>query len=147
MNDVLLTISAGALRRYLTEKHDLPEKPLIAMAPISTRQDGAATAMGNQVSAILVDLATDEADPVRRLQRIHAGVSQSKAYHNAVDAQGLIDASQLIPFSLASLAARLYTSSRVTEKINPIFNCIITNVPGSQAPLYCGAHAWSATWG
>ena len=76
VNDVLLTISAGALRRYLIEKRDLPDKPLIAMAPISTCQEGAATTMGNQVSAILVDLATDEADPVRRLQRIHAGVSQ-----------------------------------------------------------------------
>ena len=96
--------------------------------------------MGNRVSAILVNLATDEADPVRRLLRIQAGASQSKAYHQAVDAQGLIDSTQLIPYSLASLGARLYTGSRVTGQINPIFNCVITNVPGPQTPVYlCGA--------
>jgi len=136
VNDVLLALCAGALRRYLGEQDDLPLRPLIAMMPISTRPAHAPTAMGNQVSAILVDLATDEADSLRRLQRIHAGVSQSKAYHQAIDAQGLIDGAQLIPFSLASVAARLYAGSHVTAKINPIFNCVITNIPGPQRPVY-----------
>ena len=140
VNDVLLTVTAGALRRYLARKHDLPDRPLIAMAPVSLRQEGARHAMGNQVSAILVDLATDEADPVQRLQRIHAGTSQSKAYHHALDMQGLIGAFQFVPYALARAGVRLYTGARVTEWINPIFNCIITNVPGPQAPLYlCGA--------
>ena len=140
INDVVLAISAGALRRYLLEKHDLPKKSLSAMVPISTREAGARAAMGNRVSAILVNLATDEPDPVRRLQRIHAGASQSKAYHQAIDAPALVDSWQLIPFSLASVAARLYTGARVTGRINPIFNCVITNVPGPQTPVYlCGA--------
>lgn len=136
VNDVILAISAGALRRYLLAHDDLPPKPLIAMVPINTRPVAAQSAMGNQVSAILVKLATDEAAPVRRLMRIHAGARQSKAYHHAVDARGLVEATQLIPFALASAAARLYTGSRVTGRINPIFNCVITNVPGSPVPLY-----------
>lgn len=136
VNDVVLAIAAGALRRYLARRHDLPARPLIAMAPVSLRQEAGRSAMGNQVSAILVDLATDEADPVRRLQRIQAGTSQSKAYHQTLDMAGLIGAFQFVPFGLANLGARLYTGARVTAWINPIFNCIITNVPGSQAPLY-----------
>ena len=136
VNDVLLALSAGALRRYLAEKDDLPQQPLIAMMPISTRPAAASTAMGNQVSAILVELATDEADPLLRLHRIHAGVRQNKALHQAVEAQALIDSSQLIPFSLATIAARLYTNSQVTRAINPIFNCVITNMPGPQQPVY-----------
>ncbi len=136
VNDVLLALSAGALRRYLGEKDDLPQKPLIAMMPISTRPETARTAMGNQVSAILVELATDEADPLLRLQRIHAGVLQNKAVHQAIEAQALIDSSQLIPFTLASIAARLYTNSQITGVINPIFNCVITNIPGPQHPVY-----------
>ena len=136
VNDVLLALSAGALRRYLAEKGDLPQQPLIAMMPISTRPAAASTAMGNQVSAILVDLATDEADPLLRLHRIHAGVRQNKALHQAVEAQALVDSSQLIPFSLATIAARLYTNSQVTRAINPIFNCVITNIPGPQQPVY-----------
>lgn len=136
VNDVLLALSAGALRRYLSEKNDLPPQPLIAMVPVSMRQEEARAAMGNQVSAILVDLATDESDPHLRLQRIHAGVSQNKALHSALEARDLIDSSQLIPFSLAGMAARLYTSSQVTGVINPIFNCVVTNIPGPQQPMY-----------
>jgi WS/DGAT/MGAT family acyltransferase len=136
VNDVILAVSAGALRHYLLAHDDLPQKPLIAMVPINTRPAETQSAMGNEVSAILVKLATDEADPVRRLMRIHAGASQSKAYHHAVDARGIVEATQLIPFALASAAARLYTGSRVTGRINPIFNCVITNVPGSPVPLY-----------
>jgi WS/DGAT/MGAT family acyltransferase len=136
VNDVVLAVTAGALRRYLLRKHALPDRGLIAMVPVSLRQDEARSAMGNQVSAILVDLATDEAEPVRRLQRIRAGAGQSKAYHHVLDMAGLLEAFQFVPFGLASLGVRLYTGSRVTEKINPIFNCIITNVPGVQTPLY-----------
>ena len=136
VNDVSLAICAGALRKYLEVQKALPRKPLIAMVPVSLRRDEASSAMGNQVSAILVDLATDEADPVRRLQRIHACAGQSKAYHHVLDMAGLLGALQFVPFGLASLGARLYTGSRMTEKINPIFNCIITNVPGAQTPLY-----------
>ncbi len=136
VNDVLLASAAGALRRYLVEKDDLPAAALVAMVPISIRQDETRRAMGNQVSAILVDLATDEADPVRRLQRIHAGTSQSKAYHQAMNMPRLIDGFQLIPFGIAQIGVQLYTGLRVTGHINPIFNCVITNVPGAQAPLY-----------
>lgn len=147
VNDVILAISAGALRRYLLAKDDLPKKPLIAMVPISTRTPDAKAAMGNQVSAILVKLATDEANPLRRLRRIQVGAQQSKAYHYAVDAQGLVDSTQLIPFALASAAAQLYTGSRITRRINPIFNCVITNVPGSQAPLYLHGARMLSTMG
>ena len=136
VNDVLLAVTAGALRRYLLRKHALPDRGLIAMVPVSLRRDEACSAMGNQVSAILVDLATEEADPVRRLQRIHACAGQSKVYHHMLDMAGLLGALQFVPFGLASLGARLYTGGRITEKINPIFNCIITNVPGAQRPLY-----------
>ena len=136
VNDVVLAICAGALRRYLEEKHNLPEQPLVAMMPISLHAQGEQRAEGNQVSAMLIELATDEGDPVQRLHRIHAGTCQAKAYHSAVDAPGLIAGSQLIPFALASLGVQLYTGLRVTEVINPIFNCVITNVPGSQAPMY-----------
>ena len=61
--------------------------------------------------------------------------------------RGLVEASQLIPFALASVAARLYTGSRITKRINPIFNCVITNVPGSQSPLYLHGARMLSTMG
>ncbi|HMA37385.1 MAG TPA: wax ester/triacylglycerol synthase family O-acyltransferase [Chloroflexia bacterium] len=136
VNDVILTICAGALRRYLQETGDLPKKPLIAMAPISTREMSARGTMGNQVSAMLIDLATDEADPLRRFAHIHAGATQSKAYQKAVDARSLTNAPDFVPFGLANLASRLYTGMEVAGQHAPVYNCVITNVPGPQQPLY-----------
>ena len=65
LNDVILANCAGALRRYLLEKNELPEKPLVAIVPISTRTAEEKNAMGNQVSAMYVQLATDIKDPIK----------------------------------------------------------------------------------
>lgn len=136
VNDVVLTICAGALRRYLLDLEALPEKPLVAMVPVSVREQSERESMGNQVSAMLVSLATDEADPLARLQAIHDAARRSKTYHQAIGARTLTDASSFIPFSLAGLAARLYSRSQIADRHRPLFNLVITNVPGPQAPLY-----------
>ena len=136
VNDVVLTVCAGALRRYLLESDDLPEKSLVAMVPISVRSEEQKGTMGNQVSAMLVALATEEADPAIRLERIREGAHGSKVYHQAIGARTLGDYSQVIPFSLAGLGARLYTRMNLAERHKPIFNLVITNVPGPQVPLY-----------
>ncbi len=136
VNDVVLTVCAGALRRYLAEKDDLPEKPLVAMVPVSVRSEDERGTMGNQVSAMLVSLATDVDDPLERLRQVHEGATGSKIHHQAIGARTLSDYSRFIPFGLAGAAARLYTRAHLAEKHRPIFNLVITNVPGPQVPLY-----------
>jgi hypothetical protein len=106
------------------------------MAPVSTREAGERGAMGNQVSAMLIDLATNEPDPLKRFQAIHATATQSKAYQRAVDAKTLTGAADFIPFGLANVASRLYTGMEVAGQHAPVYNCVITNVPGPQQPLY-----------
>ncbi len=136
VNDVVLAVCAGALRRYLREKDDLPSKPLVAMVPISVRTEDQRGTMGNQVSAMLVSLATDVEDPLERLRLIHQGATGSKIHHQAIGARTLSDISQFIPFGLAGVGARLYTRAHLAERHRPIFNLVITNVPGPQVPLY-----------
>ena len=136
INDIVLTVCAGALRRYLLENDDLPEKPLVAMVPISVRTEDERGSMGNKVSAMLVSLATDVADPLERLGQVHDGATGSKIHHQAVGARTLSDIGEFIPFGLAGTAARLYTRAHLAEKHRPIFNLVITNVPGPQIPLY-----------
>jgi len=133
VNDAILAVCSGALRRYLQHHQDLPEKSLIAMAPISVRSKEQKTDMGNQVSAMLVKLATDEPDPTKRLHDIHQNTISSKKYSSALPANRLID---LVPSELAGLAARLYTRMKVADRHKPFFNLIITNVPGPPIPLY-----------
>lgn len=136
VNDVVLTVCAGALRRHLEATDGLPEKSLIAMVPVSVRDESERGAMGNLVSAMLVALATDEADPRERLHKIHQNAVQSKIYHQAIGARTLTDYVQYVPFSLAGLGAQLYTRLHLAERHDPLFNLVITNVPGPRVPLY-----------
>ncbi len=140
LNDVVLAICAGGLRRYLLEKNELPEKPLVAMVPVSTRSNEQQEDMGNQVTAMYIQLATNEADPIKRLETIHINTVIGKLYHEAIDAESLMGFAEVIPFGLAGVAARYYSRANIAKKHNPIFNLIITNVPGPQIPLYMAGH-------
>lgn len=133
VNDVVLAVCSGALRAYLAHHDELPEKPLIAMAPISTRDPRKKRAMGNEVSAMLVALATHEADPIKRLRVIRSNTMASKAYSAAIPANKLIE---FVPSAVASQASRLYTRMQVSAKHAPFFNLVITNVPGPRVPMY-----------
>lgn len=140
VNDVILAIVGGGLRAYLESKGELPAETMTAMAPISVRGEGEKAALGNLVSAMVVGLGTHIADPVERLRFVHDAAVNSKAMTNAVGARTLSDYSQLIPSGLAGLAARLYTRVGAANAHAPVFNCVVTNVPGSRVPLYfCGA--------
>lgn len=138
VNDVVLTVCAGALRRLLLDQDELPKKPLVAMVPISVREQSEKGTMGNKVSAMLVSLATDLASPAERLQAVHDNARHSKHMHQAVGARNLSDASEFIPFSLAGLGTRLYTRLQMAEMHRPVFNLVITNVPGPRVPLFVG---------
>lgn len=147
LNDVVLAICTGALRRYLLEKDELPGKPLVAMVPVSTRTDQEQQDMGNQVSAMLVQLPTNEADPIKQLKKIHQHTQQGKSYQNAIGAKQLIDYAEFIPFALGSQATRLYTRMHASQYHRPFFNLVITNVPGPQVPLYMNGHKMLAHMG
>lgn len=138
VNDVILTACAGALRRYLQEKNELPEKPLVAMVPVSTRTKDEKNTMGNQVSSMFIPLGTDIEDPIERLREINKHTVSGKIVQQAVNAKSLVEYSEFIPFGLAGTAARLYSRANLSKLHNPVFNLVITNVPGPQVPIYMG---------
>ena len=141
LNDVVLAICAGALRRYLLEKDKLPVKPLVAMVPISTRTNKEAKKTeGNQISSMLVQLATNVEDPIERLETIHENTVLGKTYQGAIGAKTLAKMAEAVPFGVANQAARLYSRFHLSEMHNPVFNVTITNVPGPQFPLYLNGH-------
>lgn len=138
VNDAILAIVSGGLRRYLQRHKDLPKESLVAFAPISVRPGEQKRAMGNQISGMMVRLSTEEKNPVKRLSKIHDDAVQSKDYHRAVGASSLMNLSDFIPFAVAGLGARLYTGMEAAKRHNPVFNVVVTNVPGPQFPLYSG---------
>ena len=140
INDVVLAVCAGGLRRYLLETDELPAKPLVAMAPISVRGEEEGT--GNQVSAMLVSLATDVDNALDRLVHIRANTQRSKVHAGALPANRL---TEFVPSETLAAAARVYTRTRLGGYHRPFFNVTITNVPGPPVPLYvAGARIHSA---
>jgi diacylglycerol O-acyltransferase / wax synthase len=135
LNDIVMAICAGALRRYLLEKHGLPKEPLVAFVPVSLREPGN-TESTNQVSVMLCSLATDIKDPVERLKAIQASSLEAK------DLSGRVKAATPRDFSIFGApvvlhgAMELYGRSHLADRLPPAANVVVSNVPGPQAPLY-----------
>jgi WS/DGAT/MGAT family acyltransferase len=136
VNDVVLALCAGALRGYLDKLGELPDAPLVAVVPISVRDEVADESSSNQVSAMFVSLATDIADPVERLRAIAEGTRGAKEDHKAIGASMLQDWAQFAAPAVFARASRLYSSMKLADRHRPIHNVIISNVPGPPFPLY-----------
>jgi WS/DGAT/MGAT family acyltransferase len=135
INDVVLALCSGALRRYLARHGGVPRAPLIATMPISVREPGD-TRFHTAATLSLVRLATHLADPVRRLRAVRAAASASKQL--ARRARSLIPTdfpSVGMPWVAGSLAS-LWGHSHVADVLPPIANVVISNVPGPRATLY-----------
>lgn len=135
LNDVIMALCASALRRTLKQKGQLPERPLVAGMPVSLRAEGDGES-NNQVSMVQCELPTDEPDPLLRLLKIHAATDKIKHRVQAF--------SELIPTDFPGLAApfwatglsRLWKQGRLSERLPPLANLVISNVPGPPVPLY-----------
>jgi WS/DGAT/MGAT family acyltransferase len=136
VNDVAIAIVGGALHAYLDAKDELPDASLVAMAPINVRDPAEKGTGGNIVSAMAVPIRSDIADARERLLAVHEGTVEAKAYTNAVGAKVMTDYTQFIPSTLTAQAARLASSWGLMNRIKPLYNCVITNVPGPQVPIY-----------
>lgn len=136
VNDVAIAICGGALRKYLTDKGELPEKSLAAMAPINVRTKDKLGTAGNQVSQMTVRVCSDIEDPKERLIAVSEGTREAKELTNAIGAKSMTDYAQFIPSTLAASAARVASRIGMSNRGTPIYNCVITNVPGPQVPLY-----------
>lgn len=136
VNDVALAICGGGLRKYLQSKNELPERSLAAMAPVNIRTKDQLGQAGNQVSQLTVRIRSDVEDPRERLIAVNDGTSQAKELNNAIGAKTMTDYSQFIPSTLTASAAKLSSRLALANRIKPSYNCVITNVPGPQVPLY-----------
>jgi WS/DGAT/MGAT family acyltransferase len=130
VNDVLLTICAGALRAYLIEQDALPDLPLIAMVPVSLRTNEEDEG-GNAVGSILCNLGTHIADPVDRLSVVRRSMRAGK------DAYAELSTLQVTALSALIMAPLLVNSTLGAHRFTrPPFNLIISNIPGPRDDLY-----------
>jgi len=138
VNDVVLAVCTGALRRFLISGDELPDKPLVAVVPVSVEPDTDAPYGSNKVSSMFVQLPANLDDPMDRLDAIREGTKGAKEEHNALGADMLVNWAEHATPNTFAAAARLYSRMRLADRHRPVANLIISNVPGPDFPLYLG---------
>jgi diacylglycerol O-acyltransferase / wax synthase len=135
-NDVVLASVTGSLRRFFSGRGEEIGRPLVAMVPVSVRVPEDRARLGNHLSALFVSLPVEEDDPADRLRLVRESVTVAKEADRS-EGQGLVRswAEATVP-AVATRASQLATDRRLFDRIPPLFNVIVSNVPGPDFPLY-----------
>jgi WS/DGAT/MGAT family acyltransferase len=138
VNDVVMAISAGALRRWLIEHSELPERPLTAVVPVALRDAGSsgATAFGNQLTAVVVPIPTDVDDAAARLGVAHRSMLTALRDLGTTAPDALADTVRMVPPPLAVRTVQLLTRLNAWAPLTPAMNVNISNLRGPQEPRY-----------
>ncbi len=130
LNDIVLALCAGSLRRYLKEANAITKRPLTAGIPVSVRPaDDEGT--GNAISFIVATMATDIADPRQRLDAIKAATQEAKEHLQSLPASAITQYTMVLmaPYILSMLTG-------IAGRVRPMFNVTVSNVPGPREYLY-----------
>lgn len=146
VNDVVVAICAGAVRRWLISHTELPGSPLVAQIPVSVRTEEQQGTYGNRIMLMSAPLFTNVVDPVDRLRQTHEALDSMKRRHQAMPAELLQDANHFIPPAVFARAARATFSLATSRRGRPTWNLVISNVPGPQFPLYCAGAKLKANY-
>ena len=133
INDVVVGVVGGALRRYLSAKDELPEESLVVTVPISVRTEEQMGTGGNKISFAFVAAHTDIADPIERVEAVGTAMRAVKDYNKAVDAGALSKATGAMPGMLMGLAMRAILRLPPSD-LMLMSNAVVTNVPGPMEP-------------
>ena len=137
VNDVILAGVSGGLRLMLMARGDDLSQSLVAMVPVSTRPDAEEATLGNQVSGMLVSLATDIDDPVQRLQAIAESGRAAKEHEKLHRGRLVGELAQIAPPALASRLARAVAGTKLFDRMRPPFNVTVSGVRGPDFALFC----------
>jgi WS/DGAT/MGAT family acyltransferase len=141
LNDVVLAVSSGALRRYLTARDALPERTMIAQLPMAIgrdrRQVDPETVPGNLLSAMGAALPVHLDGPLDRIHAVHGSTQAARSLHRALGDDLLADLVAVPPPIVLTALVRGYQNLGLEARLPPIFNAIVSNVPGPPVPLYC----------
>ena len=134
VNDVVMALVSGVLRRFLIDRGELPDTTLVATVPVSVH-DKSNRPGRNQVSGMFSRLETHIEDPAARLKSIAEANSVAKQHSSAIGATLLQDWTQFAAPAVFGVAMRVYAASRLSGA-KPVHNLVVSNVPGPQEPLY-----------
>jgi len=145
LNDVFLAVCAGAVRRYLLDRGELPDRPLVASVPVST-DPSVARLGGNRVDNLYVSIGTDIADPLERIRRISSISSAAKEVRSALGYDLLKKRAEVVPPQLYALTVRTWARTHLANRVRPPVNLILSNVAGPAQRLHVGKAALEAIY-
>jgi diacylglycerol O-acyltransferase / wax synthase len=131
----VLAVCTGALRSYLEGRGELPGRGLVAGVPVSTRPKDAPM-RANSASTLFTTLPVHIGDPAERLRIVHDVTTGSKEQFQLMGPEMLEEWSEFTPPLPYAAGMRLFSRTRLADRIRPPINVIISNVPGPQQPLY-----------
>lgn len=150
VNDVMLTIVAGGLRKYLQQHNELPDDSLCAMLPQDVRSEESLKEFGSQVGGMFADLHTDIDNPVDRLAAIHESTTLAKKFAQDMDTASIVQnyMGGFLNPKAGRAFNRLIQNTHALERFGPFAcNTMVTNVPGPNFPLYHAGARMVAYWG
>jgi diacylglycerol O-acyltransferase len=136
VNDVIVAIVGGGLRKYLHSKDELPPTTLSCTAPINMRSERSSASSGNQVSNMTIILGTDIEDPLERLRAVNLSATESKAFAEALGTSVIMDMSEIMVPQVLGWGMRVGSLATASSNLPMPFNVIISNIPGPQVTLY-----------
>ena len=137
VNDAVIAIVAGALRKYLGDLGELPDASLAAVCPISVRTEGEKGEEGNKVAQFFVDMHSDIEDPKARLEAVAASTRMARESQAALGGHALQQISSVLPGALFGMALRANAEIGARSNSSGLLNTQISNVPGPPFSLYC----------
>jgi WS/DGAT/MGAT family acyltransferase len=146
VNDVVLAAVAGALRSLVIDGGGEPSHPLIASVPVSVRSEPTPGAFDNRTSVVMVPLPTDLDDPELRLLDVAERSRAAKDHHGALGPDLIEDWTQLLPPWAIAAGADLWSRRGLAALMPPVFNLVVSNVPGPPIPLYLAGCPVLATY-
>lgn len=139
LNDVVLAITAGALRAYLDKHGELPDQDLVGLVPVSVRHvdEKALIEKGtNKVTGMFTELPTNIPDPVDRLRMAGELAGRAKTHHQDIDGNVLRAFAEFAPGNTLATLMRIYADRRLSVLHPPVFNAVVSNVMGPQQRFY-----------
>jgi diacylglycerol O-acyltransferase / wax synthase len=161
VTDVVMATVSGGLRRLLLARDEAVSPSLVAVVPVSTREDGSSGAaaeagntgelgkageLGNQISGMLVSLASDVEDPVARLDAVGESSRVAKDHEQLHRGRFLGDLAQLAVPALTTRLARVMAGTRLFDRVSPPANVTVSSIRGPGIPLFCAGSRVSAVY-
>ncbi len=141
VNDVVLTILGGAIRKYLVHHQELPAKPLLGLIPISVRKEEEIADGGNKIFSMVSDMHVEIEDPLERMKKVHEATNYSKQFTEAIGGRSMTEMLEVAPKPIIDQGIKLALQSKMADYVQSLDSGIgVSNVPGSRQSFYfCGA--------